>query len=109
MHDALYDTQSDWVSSQSPQTQFNSYAQQLGLDVEKFKADYASAKVNDAINADLAAFNKTGQEMATPTFFINGRYVPNTQFSDPKTGAPSVDKFMAVLKAEIAKNASNKQ
>lgn len=107
MHNALYDTQSDWSSSQSPQTIFESYAKQLGLDVTKFKADYASSKVNDAINADVAAFNKTGQEMATPTFFLDGKYVPNGSFSDPKTGAPSLDKFTAVINSEIAKKATS--
>jgi protein-disulfide isomerase len=109
MHDALYDTQTDWSSSQSPQTIFESYAQQLGLNVTQFKQDYSSSKVNDAINADLAAFNKTGQAMATPTFFLDGHYIPNTQFSDPQTGAPSVTKLAAVINAEIAKKAAAKK
>jgi len=107
MHDALYDTQSDWSSSQTPQTVFETYAQQLGLNVSKFKTDYASTKVNGAINADLAAFNKTGQEMATPTFFLDGKFVSNLQFSDPKTGAPSIDRFIAVINAEIAKKSTS--
>lgn len=110
MHDALYSNQSAWTSSQTPQSVFEDYARQLGLDLNKFKQDYASGKVNDAINADLAAFNKTGQAMATPTFFLDGKYIPNSNFSDPQTGAPSVDKFASVINAEIAKkNASTKK
>ena len=70
--------------------------------VDKFPP---SGKVNDAINADLAAFAKTGKDSATPTFFLDGQFIDNTQFSDPTTGAPSVDKFAQVINAEITKKA----
>lgn len=108
MHDKLYDSQNDWVSASNPQSLFDQYAQAIGLNVTQFNQDYASSKVNDTINADLAAFAKTGQQEATPTFFLDGKYVSNTNLSDPQTGAPSVDRFAAVLNAEIAKkNTSN--
>jgi len=110
MHDLLYENQSDWAESTAPQTIFNGYAKQLGLNTDKFKQDYSSQAVNDAINADIAAFNKTGQEMATPTFFLNGRYLSNGNFSDPRTGQPSAEKISAVIKAEIDKrNSDSKQ
>jgi protein-disulfide isomerase len=103
MHDKLYENQNDWASSSTPLDAFNQYAQQLGLNVTQFKSDYASSKVNDAINADLAAFDKTGKDKATPTFFLDGAYLPNTSLTDPQTGTPTADKIGAVLKAEIAK------
>ncbi len=103
MNQKLYDNQNDWVSATDPQTFFDTYAQQIGLNLTQFKSDYASSKVNDAINADLAAFNKTGQEMATPSFFLDGQYVPNSELVDSQTGAPSVSKFAAVINSEIAK------
>ena len=107
MHDALYDNQdpsgaSGWVASNNPLTYFTTYAQQIGLNVTQFKTDYASDKVNNAIQADLTAFGKTGQEQATPTFFLDGKYVPNTELADASTGQPSVSKITQVLKAEIA-------
>jgi len=108
MHDLLYQNQSDWVNETNVQPIFENYAKELGLNVTKFKQDYASSQVNDAINADLNAFSKTGQEMATPTIFIDGKYVPNTEFTDPQTGAPSADKIVAVVNAEIAKKNSGK-
>src|SRR6266404_8086437 len=89
MHDKLYDNQNEWVSSSNPQTFFDNYAQQVGLKVSQFNSDYASGKVNNSINADLAAFAKTGQQQATPTFFLDGNYVPNTQMVDPQTGVPT--------------------
>lgn len=103
MHDKLYEGQQAWSTSTSPLQIFQGYAKDLGLDVTKFKTDYASGKINDAINADLDAFKKTKQEMATPTFFINGRYVKNSDLSDPTTGAPSVEKMSKLIDAEIAK------
>ncbi|HET9721533.1 MAG TPA: thioredoxin domain-containing protein [Candidatus Saccharimonadales bacterium] len=103
MHDKLYTNQSQWANSSNPKTFFDTYAQQIGLNVNQFNSDYGSGKVNDAINADLSTFDKTGQPMATPTFFLNGKYIDNTQFSDPQTGQPSVDKFSNVLDAAIAK------
>ena len=107
MHDKLYDNQNQWASSSNPQDMFNTYAKQIGLNVDRFKQDYASSKVNDAINADLSAFNKTGKEKATPTFFLDGVYLPNTGLVDAQTGAPSADKITTAIKAEIDKKASS--
>lgn len=71
----LFENQDSWSGSSNPQTIFEQYAQQLGLDVEKFKTDFASSAVNDRINADISAFNATGAEMSTPTFFLNGKEI----------------------------------
>jgi len=110
MHDLLYQNQdptgqSGWVASKDPLTYFTSYAQQIGLNVDQFKQDYAGSKVNDTINADLTAFNKTGQQMATPTFFLDGKYIDNSQLVDSKTGQVSTTKFATLINAEIAKKA----
>jgi protein-disulfide isomerase len=104
MHDMLYEPTnwSTWTKSSNARGAFEGYAKQLGLDVNKFKQDYASGKVNEAINADMAEFAKTKQQMATPSFFINGRHVENSQLSD-STGAPSVDKISKLIEDEIAK------
>jgi protein-disulfide isomerase len=98
MHDKLYQNQIAWSSSNNALSLFKNYAQEINLDVNKFTADYAKKEVNDAINADIAAFGKTGQEQATPTFFINGKYVANSDLSDEK-GMPSVDKFSQKIEA----------
>lgn len=104
MHDKLYENQNDWVSSTSPLDIFTTYATAIGLNVSQFKTDYASSKVNDSINADLAAFAKTGQEQATPTFYMDGTYLPNSQLVDA-SGAPTADKIGSVIQAEIDKKA----
>jgi protein-disulfide isomerase len=114
MHDKLYENQdlngkTGWVATDNPISYFTTFAQQIGLNVTKFKSDYASSQVNDAINADLAAFAKTGQQQATPTFFLDGKVLTNNDLIDSQTG-PSLDKFSKIIDAEIAqKTSSNKQ
>src|SRR3954469_14913899 len=51
MHDILYDNQMTWSQSNDPSSFFIQYARQLGLNITKFKQDYASSRVNDVINA----------------------------------------------------------
>ena len=97
MHDLLYETQTQWSSGSDPTSFFNQFAQQLGLDTVKFKADYGSAKVNDAINADMAEGGKL-QISGTPTFFINGTKTEITN---------TVDSFQKVIDAAIAKQAAS--
>lgn len=103
MHDALYKTANweVWTGATDPNTYFQQYAQQIGLNVTEFKKDFLSSAVNDTINADIAAFNKTGKEMATPTFFINGTYISLDKLVD-KNG-PSVDAFSKYIDAALAK------
>ena len=108
MHDKLYENQNTWASASDPLGIFKTYAKDIGLDVNKFTTDYSSSTTNDRINADLAAFTKTGQEQATPTFFLDGKVLKNSDLSNPQTGAPDPAKITAVLNAEIAKkNAGN--
>jgi protein-disulfide isomerase len=88
MHDKLYENQdpngaSGWVASSDPLDQyFAGYAEQLGLNVTQFKSDFAGSKVNSSINADLAAFKKTGAEEATPAFFLDGKQIHPTNLAD---------------------------
>jgi protein-disulfide isomerase len=102
----LYENQNAWSQSSNPLSIFQGYAKQLGLNTAQFNTDYSSSKVNDAINADLAEFKKTGKDQATPTFFINGKYVANSEFSDPSTGAPNADKIQKVINDAITKQSS---
>lgn len=96
MHNLLYQTGNwqVWTNSSSPSNNFNQYAQQLGLNTEKFKKDFVSDTVNARINADMAAGNKLGIT-GTPTFFLNGKQVQI---------ANDVAAFQKVIDAELAKH-----
>lgn len=101
MHDKLYENQTAWSSGSSPTKQFDSYAKAIGLDMTKYHKDFASSKVNNAINADLAAFEKTGDDMATPTFYLNGKKVDLSKLVD-ETNQPTVENFSKLIDAALA-------
>jgi protein-disulfide isomerase len=102
MHDMLYQNQdptgaSGWVASKNPLGDyFVQFAQQIGLNVAKFKTDFASSAVNDRINADMDAFKATGEDMSTPTYFLNGKKIDNAKLLD-SAGQPSADAFSKVI------------
>ena len=122
MHDLLYQENQDyydngtntWVNASNPMNDFDSYAQQLGLNVTKFDNDYASTQVGDVINADIAAFNKTGLSESTPTFFLDGKNISDQSLAVGTSGNPyvynqaaSVSNFDKIIQAEI--NAKTRQ
>lgn len=94
MYRLLYQNQNDWAESTSATSVFDSYATQLGLNVSQFKKDFASSKTNDVINADKAEFNKTGEQLSTPTFFLNGK----------KIQAASVEEFSKLIDNALKQN-----
>lgn len=96
MHDLLYENQDTWASSKSPLEFFKSYAARLGLDLAKFETDFASSDVNRAINSDIAAFKATKNDIATPSFFLNGTKLELKQLVDDQ-GQPSLAKFEAAI------------
>ncbi len=97
MHDALYESQSQWDSSNDPVSFFNQLAKQIGLNVNQFKSDYGSGKVNDLVNADMAEGTKLNIQ-GTPAFFIDGKQTDLPYSS----GAAAVEK---VINDAIAKKA----
>ena len=107
MHDKLYEenelytqaqqqnqTYNTWINSKNPLDQyFVGYAQQLGLNTNQFKTDFASAKVNNTINADINKFKKLGLDESTPTFLLDGKQIhPGYNVAD----------FQKAIDAELA-------
>ena len=104
MHDTLYEQNiigqsnpnaSTWINASNPQTFFDQYASQIGLNITKFNQDYTSNQVNETINADMAEGNKLGVD-ATPTFYLDGKKI---------SVGESTSSFTALINAEIAKKA----
>lgn len=69
----------------------NSFAQELGLDANKFKSDMKSCTSH--VQKDMAELRKFGVG-ATPAFFINGRFI---------SGAVPLDNFTRVIDEELKK------
>jgi protein-disulfide isomerase len=69
------------------------YAQELKLDIAKWKADLSNPKFQDTIQKDQAQASQLGAS-GTPAFFINGRFL---------SGAQPIDNFRALIDEEMAK------
>jgi protein-disulfide isomerase len=67
------------------------FAQELKLDVNKFKADMKAC--SSVVQADMSDLRKFGVG-ATPAFFINGRFI---------SGAVPIDNFVTVIDEELKK------
>lgn len=76
MHDKLFEGQKQWEQTKDPTSYFDGYAKDIGLDMTKYKADFASSDVNAVVNKDLADVKTLGGS-GTPTFAINGKKVEN--------------------------------
>ncbi len=89
MHNMLYLKQPEWgelnkgVTEEKARAFFASYAQSIGLDMEKFNADMAGITYQDLIKQDVEAGLKAGAN-ATPTFYMNGKKVPDPSYETLK-------------------------
>ena len=75
MHDLLYENQGQWHEVTDGRPIFEGFANQLGLDLTKFRADILGEDVNLRINLDRERGYSIGVN-STPTIFLNGREVP---------------------------------
>jgi protein-disulfide isomerase len=88
MHDKLFSNQ-----SALDRATFEKYAQELGLDMGKFKAALDSNKYDEYIVQDSTQGAQLGAT-GTPTFFINGRQI---------VGAKPPEVFRRVIDEELKK------
>ena len=91
MHDLLFDRQEEWSGNVAARKGFIGYAQELGLNVEQFKADMDSGAVKNKIDADYASSVAAGVQ-GTPSFFMNGQRLVNPQ---------GYDWFVQAINAEL--------
>ena len=95
MHDKIFADQ-----AHLDEATYEKYAQELGLNMSKFKAALSDAKIEEEIKADQALALRFGVQ-GTPGFFINGR---------PLRGAQPIAQFKAVIDKELeAANAALKK
>lgn len=75
MHDMLFEGQKTWERAKQPQTEFfEKYAEQIGLDMAKYRTDLGSEEVNAVIMKDLKDVKEIGGT-GTPTIAINGKKI----------------------------------
>jgi len=88
MHDKLYDNQEALTESN-----FSSWALELGLDVARFDRDYSDRYAETQIDDDAADAKKLGAK-TTPSFFVNGRFL---------AGAQPLHAFDTLINEELAR------
>ena len=76
MHDYLFATQSIWANLSDVENEFDSYALELNLDIERLHSDIESEEVVMKIRNDLRGGAASGVR-ATPAVFVNGRQINN--------------------------------
>ena len=94
MHDKLFENQEVWSkqSSKDAKASFESYAKELGLDVEKYNDDFDSSSVKNAIDDSYQSGLDSGVQ-GTPTIFID-----NEKISDA-----SLENLRSIIREKLAK------
>lgn len=72
MHDLLYEKQEEWGESTNTSKFFEQYANDLKLDITKFKADLKDKNLSDKITTEQTEGVSLGVN-ATPTFYLNNK------------------------------------
>jgi protein-disulfide isomerase len=94
MYALLYRNQQVWSEQSNPITIFQSYAEQLGLNMNQYNIDFASEVINDTINADVAEGTTKGVT-GTPTFYINGKKLDNKDISSLEALTSKINEAIA--------------
>jgi protein-disulfide isomerase len=88
MHDKMFGNQ-----QKLERADLETYAQEIGLNMNKFKQALDQGLYKDRVDQDSAAGTKAGAS-GTPTFFINGNKL---------VGAQPVDSFKKAIDEELKK------
>jgi protein-disulfide isomerase len=84
MHDILFERQQEWSGDRNVKNRFVAYAEELGLDVERFNSDFDSREIQEKITGQMLSANRLGIN-STPTFFIGDTRITPRSFDDFRT------------------------
>ena len=95
MHGVLYAKQAMWSAAKDTNESrelFKNYAREIGVDPLRFAVDLDSRVVTDKIESDVAT-GRAADVDHTPTFFLNGKQIPNPQ---------NYEQFKSILDVALA-------
>ncbi len=75
LQNLLFINQQTWSTNPNYRQLWEGYVQQIGLDVERFKADMAGSAARARVDADMAR-GRSLSVNSTPTLFVNGKRLP---------------------------------
>ncbi len=94
MQNLLFQNQRNWSNVADVKPVFEGYAQTIGLDVEKFKADVLGMAAKQRVDADLQR-GRALSISSTPTVLVNGKPIAFEQMT--------IDGIKQIVDAELAK------
>ena len=113
MHDLLFRYQKvmKGKSDQEMEDWAAGFAQEMGLDVEQFRADFNSERTQEQVEEDMALAKELGAR-GTPHFLVNGRRITGAQpeqafaevIEDELDAAADVQDIDKFYKRRVAKN-----
>lgn len=84
MFDILLERPAQWGHRpESAKPIFETYAQELGLNIEEFNKSYDDPLLQEKLNRDIADGKSLGVK-GTPSFFINGQLLPKISYAHLK-------------------------
>jgi protein-disulfide isomerase len=81
MHKMLYDKQNEWATAQDVDSIFESYAKELGLALDRYRADLNAPATAARIEADQERGKSLGVT-STPTDFLNDERIPFLELTE---------------------------
>jgi len=78
-HDLLFANQGEWSVANNPNIFFIKYAEELELDLDKFKIHLNSSLLRDKVKSDLDQGHALGVT-GTPSFYLNGEFMDPNKF-----------------------------
>jgi len=100
MHDLLFERQDEWSNDPKASSRFEEYAKEIGLDVDKYRADLKDDALGKKIDEQRNEGISVGVN-STPTFFLNGKRI--------ELKSLSADEFKSLFDAELAKVSPSEQ
>jgi protein-disulfide isomerase len=95
MQNQLFSNQQTWANSPQHKEIWKSYAEKIGLDVNKWENDMLGIAAKTRVDEDMKRGKGAGVN-STPTVYVNDTLVPYTELNDAQ-------KLRAIIDAELAK------
>jgi len=92
MHNLIYESQTSWESLniEDRTSFFNSLAETIGLDLDRFKVDMADERLVQKMTFDYNLGIKSGVK-ATPSFYLNGQPLDSEVWGDESSLSKRID------------------
>jgi protein-disulfide isomerase len=105
LQNLLLENQQTWSRNPNYRTLWEGYAQQIGLDVERFKADMAGEAAKKRVNDDMARGRSLNID-STPTVFVNGKNIPLQSITAASLRQVIDSEIQNAIKTQPAANAA---